>query len=172
MVGEMATDGELGARLPSLGPRGEGWVAGQMLIIFLEGVVSFPAFRELPPPGVSGWLSLTGGAALLVAGLWVVYRGIGDLGANVTALPAPRRGATLVENGVYARVRHPIYAGVMACGLGWAFLVVSLPALLLAVLLVGWLDLKSRREEVWLVDHHPGYAAYRRRTHRFVPGLY
>jgi protein-S-isoprenylcysteine O-methyltransferase Ste14 len=168
----MGHEPELGERLPALGPRGQGWVAGQMLLIFLEGIVSFPAFRELPPDNPAAWLSLAGGAALLVSGLWLVYRGIGDLGTNVTALPAPLDRATLVETGVYLRVRHPIYAGVMACALGWAFLVVSLPALVLALLLAGWLDLKSRREEVWLLAHHPGYATYRLRTHRFVSGLY
>jgi protein-S-isoprenylcysteine O-methyltransferase Ste14 len=40
------------------------------------------------------------------------------------------------------------------------------------MLLGLWLDAKARREERWLVDAFPGYAAYRRRTHRFVPGIY
>jgi protein-S-isoprenylcysteine O-methyltransferase Ste14 len=41
-----------------------------------------------------------------------------------------------------------------------------------AVLLAGWLDLKSRREEAWLVERYPAYAEYRARTARFVAGLY
>lgn len=168
----METETEGASRLPSLGPHGEGWVAGQMLLIFAEGIVSAPAFQALPPSAPPGWISLLGGALVAIFGLWLVYRGIGDLGPNVTAMPRPRSEATLVESGVYARIRHPIYAGVMACGIGWAFLVVSLPALLLALLLVGWLDLKSRREEAWLSQQHPGYRAYRSRTRRFVPGLY
>jgi len=143
-----------------------------MLLIFLEGIVSYPAFAAMPPDRPLGWVLLAGGAALLLLGGWLVYRGLGDLGSNITALPAPVRDARLVENGIYLRIRHPIYAGVIALGVGWAFVVGSLAALVVAVLLAAWLDLKSRREEVWLDAHHPGYPAYRLRTSRFVPGLY
>ena len=45
-------------------------------------------------------------------------------------------------------------------------------ALLLAAVLLGFFDLKSRREELWLADRYPGYAAYRGRTRRLIPGLY
>lgn len=147
-------------------------MAGQVLLIFAEGVVSYPAFAALPPGDVFGWASLAGGVVLLAAAAWIVYRGIDDLGSNLTALPAPRPEARLVETGIYSRVRHPIYAGVIGVAVGWALFVVSLPALVVALLLAAWLDLKSRREEVWLVAHHAGYDAYRRRTARFVPGLY
>ncbi|HEX6128743.1 MAG TPA: isoprenylcysteine carboxylmethyltransferase family protein [Candidatus Limnocylindria bacterium] len=147
-------------------------MAGQVLLIFLEGAVSYPAFAALPPRDAFGWVSLAGGVVLLAAAASIVYRGIDDLGSNLTAFPAPRPEAELVETGIYSRVRHPIYAGVIGVAVGWAFFVVSLPALVVALLLAAWLDLKSRREEVWCVAHHPGYDAYQRRTARFVPGLY
>ena len=143
-----------------------------MLLIFLEGVVSYPAFAALPPENAVGWASMAAGAVLLAAAAWIAYRGIDELGSNLTALPAPRPEAGLVETGIYSRVRHPIYAGVIGVAVGWAFFVVSLPALVVALLLAGWLDLKSRREETWLRTVHPGYDAYRRRTARFLPGLY
>jgi protein-S-isoprenylcysteine O-methyltransferase Ste14 len=143
-----------------------------MLLIFLEGLVGYPAFRALPPDSALGWASLGLGAVTVVCALWLVFRGIGDLGPNLSARPAPVEGATMVQSGVYARVRHPIYTGVMGFGVGWALVVGSPAALLVALLLAGWLDLKSRREEIWLLSHHPGYAAYRSRTARFVPGVY
>lgn len=138
----------------------------------LEGVVSLPALTALPPANAAGWLSVAVGLVIAAMGAWLAFRGLRDLGANLTALPAPLAAAQLVEIGVYRRVRHPIYAGVITVGIGWALVAVSLPALLVALLLAGWLDLKSRREEVWLLAHHPGYAAYQRRTRRFVPGVY
>jgi protein-S-isoprenylcysteine O-methyltransferase Ste14 len=143
-----------------------------MLLIFLEGVVSYPSFDALPPASPLGWLSMGAGALLFVTGLWVAFRGIGQLGPNLTALPAPTDAGELVVTGIYRRVRHPIYAGVIAVALGWAFFVVSPAALVVALALAGWLDLKSRREEAWLLARYPGYAAYRRGTSRFVPGLY
>ena len=54
----------------------------------------------------------------------------------------------------------------------WGLLMASAVALLLAAVLLGFFDLKSRREELWLEDRHPGYAAYRDRTRRLIPGLY
>lgn len=143
-----------------------------MLLIFLEGAVSYPSFDALPPESPGGWISLWGGIVLVAAGAWLAYRGIDALGPNLSAAPKPAEGNRFVAEGIYARVRHPIYAGVIAVALGWAFFVVSPLALLVAVLLAAWLDLKSRREEAWLVERHPGYAEYRGRTARFVPGLY
>ena len=168
----MTSDGELGERLPALGSRGQGWVAGQMLLIFLEGLVSYPAFDNLPPSSVFGWLSFAAGLALAVAGAWMAYRGLDALGRNLTAMPAPAKDGELVVAGAYERIRHPIYAGVILLAIGWAFLVVSLPALVVGLLLAGWLDLKSRREEAWLTERYPTYRAYRQRTARFLPGLY
>ena len=73
---------------------------------------------------------------------------------------------------MYALVRHPIYGGLIAAAVGWASISASLLALLLAVLLAVFLDLKSRREEAWLMDHYAGYPAYLGRTRRFFPYLY
>lgn len=168
----MTTEASPRRGLPSLGPRGEGWVAGQMVLILIEGIVSVPAVADLPPTGLVGWLAVVAGMLLAAGGAWIAYRGIRDLGDNLTALPAPRATARLVESGVYARVRHPIYASVIMVAIGWALVAVSLPALGVALGLAVWLDLKSRREEVWLLAHHPGYAVYRSRTHRFVAGIY
>jgi protein-S-isoprenylcysteine O-methyltransferase Ste14 len=43
----------------------------------------------------------------------------------------------------------------------------------LAALLLGcFFDLKARREEAWLLDAYPGYAAYRARVRKLVPFIY
>ena len=44
--------------------------------------------------------------------------------------------------------------------------------LIAVALLALVLDLKRRREEVWLLERYPGYAAYRARTRALVPFLY
>jgi protein-S-isoprenylcysteine O-methyltransferase Ste14 len=92
-------------RLPSLGRRGEGWVAGQV-VLFLAVVV-----------------------------------------------------------------RHPIYGAGIVLALGWS-LATSPLALLATVVLALFFELKSRREEAWLEERHPGYDAYRNRVRwRFIPGI-
>jgi protein-S-isoprenylcysteine O-methyltransferase Ste14 len=142
------------------------------VLIGLEALVSVPAVAALPPRAAAGWASFGAGIVVAAVGGWLALRGLRDLGPNLTALPAPRRDALLVESGIYARVRHPIYAGVIAGAFGWGLVAVSGAALAVAVLLAVWLDLKSRREEAWLLAHHAGYAAYRTRTRRFVPSVY
>jgi len=44
------------------------------------------------------------------------------LGEGLTPFPKPPAQAQLVRRGVYAMVRHPVYAGLMALSLGWACL--------------------------------------------------
>jgi protein-S-isoprenylcysteine O-methyltransferase Ste14 len=84
-------------------------------------------------------------------------------------MPRPREGGALVETGVYARVRHPIYGGLVLAAFGWGLIGASPVGLLLSAALLGFFTLKSTREEAWLVERFPGYPAYRRRTKRFIP---
>ncbi|CAN5819539.1 hypothetical protein BH24CHL6_BH24CHL6_01880 [soil metagenome] len=158
------------SRLPSLGPRGEGWFALQLLLL-----AALVAAGWLTGPDWAGVARLASGAvgALLVgAGLLLAFRAIIELDRSISPLPRPTHNGELVQRGLYRHVRHPIYVGVMLSALGFCLLVASLAALLLCALLVVLLDLKARREEAWLAQHYPDYADYVRRTRRFVPRLY
>jgi protein-S-isoprenylcysteine O-methyltransferase Ste14 len=157
--------------LPDLGPRGEGWVIGQFVLLGLLAVLGAPGLASLPT-SLIGWLRVFAGLAGIVLGGWLILRGFADLGDNLTPMPRPRSDARLVEAGVYRRLRHPIYAGLIWAAFGWAGMTARLGALLVAVLLALFLDAKARREEAWLMDRYPAYASYRRRSKRFVPGIY
>lgn len=157
-------------RLPSLGARGEGWVAIQAVLLVAvaaAGAWSGPAWSG--PPRVVGILA---GIAALGAGAILAVRGSLDLRGALTPLPRPRDDAMLVETGVYGLARHPIYGGLILAALGWSWVQASLPALVAAVTLAGFFVLKSSREEAWLLERFAGYAAYRTRTRRFIPWVY
>lgn len=158
--------------LPDLGPNGEGWVVGQFLLLGLIVLLTLPEISGLQPRDAAGWLAVVAGGIALVVGGRTLVQGFRDLGPSLTPLPRPRADAELIESGIYAAVRHPIYAGLILAGLGWSTLARSLPAVLVAGILAIYLDLKSRREEAWLAERYPAYAAYQGRTRRFVPGLY
>ena len=117
-------------------------------------------------------MTVASAVVLLVAAAGLVLRGFRDLGRNLTSVPRPRPDGRLVETGIYARVRHPIYGGLVVGSLGWSLALVSILALPCVLLLAAFLDLKSRREEVWLRERFGGYDAYAARTWRLIPWVY
>jgi protein-S-isoprenylcysteine O-methyltransferase Ste14 len=146
-------------------------VVGQFVLLGLLAVLGAPGLASLPT-SLIGWLRVVAGLAGIVLGGWLLLRGFSDLGDNLTPMTRPRSDASLVEGGVYRRLRHPIYAGLIWAAFGWAGMTARLGALLVAILLALFLDAKARREEAWLMDRYPGYADYRRRSKRFLPGIY
>ena len=158
-----------GTRLPDLGHRGEGW--------FLLQVVLFGAIAVSGAAGAawSGWprqAAIGFGAVLVGCGGVLALRGVFDLRENLTPFPKPLPGARLVESGSYGLVRHPIYGGLILGAVGWGLFTASPFALLGAMALTVFFDLKSRREEIWLSDQFKDYGAYRSRTRRLLPWIY
>ena len=158
--------------LPALGPRGEGWVVGQVVLLGVCVLAGRSGLARIQLDSLGAWALLVTGLALLAAGGALFLAGLRDLGRNLTPVPLPRDDATLVETGIYRWLRHPIYAGMFVAAIGWAALTARPWALVAALVLLAWLDLKARREEAWLVERYPGYEAYRARTSRFLPGIY
>jgi protein-S-isoprenylcysteine O-methyltransferase Ste14 len=155
-------------RIPDLGRRGEGWVVLQVAFIV------FIALAGVPEPvwtGVPGAFSTAAGGALVVVGGLLAFLGSKALGPSLSPHPHPLDGARLVETGIYARVRHPIYGGIMLGAFGWGLFSASPLALLLSVGLVVVFTLKSLREEAWLGERYPAYEEYRRHTRRFFPPI-
>ena len=111
------------------------------------------------------------GLAALVAGAAFGISGALALKGNRTIFPQPKPHSQLVQRGIYARVRHPLYTSVMLVSLGWALLWQSVPALVTAIALMPFLVAKAQKEEGWLRQKFPDYADYEKRVPRFVPHL-
>ena len=156
-------------KLPALGPRGEGWVVIQFLLL---GLVILAGVAGPTWAGPFSAVARVAGLALVAAGLVLAARGLLDLRDALTPLPHPRDGAELVETGSYRLVRHPIYGGIVLATAGYALVVGSPLALAGAVLLIGFFRLKSGREEVWLRERYPAYEVYASRTKRMIPWIY
>ena len=135
-------------------------------------VLGSPGLRNISPRGVSGWVGFLVGMAAIAVGAWLLVRGVADLGRSLSPMPRPRADGRLIESGIYARLRHPIYAGMIFASFGWSVLTGSIGAFVAAFALAVFLDAKARREEMWLLERYGEYADYRRRSKRFLPGIY
>lgn len=152
--------------LPSLGPRGGGWVAIQFALMAATAGAAFLPPRW--PEAVDGPLSIAG-AALAAAGVAFSIPAVRALGRSFTPLPHPGESAELVERGPYRLVRHPVYGAVLLVAAGFALLT-SVPALACVGALALCWALKARVEERFLAARFPAYAAYLERTpRRFLP---
>ncbi|HVM56130.1 MAG TPA: isoprenylcysteine carboxylmethyltransferase family protein [Gaiellaceae bacterium] len=157
-------------RLPELGARGWGWVAIQAalivaILISARAGLGWPERLETAAYVVGGVLMALGSLLLVAGGL--------RLGASLTPLPKPHEGNRLTTTGVYALARHPMYGGGLLFALGWSIAFASVAGAVLWLVLVAFVELKSRREEQWLAERHPDYAEYRQRTpRRFIPFVY
>ena len=155
--------------LPPLGPRGEGWVGIQvaielgalLLAMRTGGTWSEPAHTLALVLGVAG---AAGGVALFAIGART-------LGPSFSIWVRPHETATLVTSGPYRYLRHPVCTAQILLILGWSLAWHSLPGLVAGLFAAWYLDrFKLAREEEWLDEHYPAYAAYRDRVrHRMLP---
>ena len=159
-------------RNPRWGQRGEWYVVIQFLffvLIFLVPLLG-PKLFEWPNPWDMIGIGL--GFALGLIGVLMALTGVLSLGRNLTAVPHPKDDAVLVESGAFRIVRHPIYSGIILGAFGWGFLNNSLLALLLALILFLFFDIKSRREEQWLSEKYSNYPTYQARVRKLIPLIY
>jgi protein-S-isoprenylcysteine O-methyltransferase Ste14 len=130
----------------------------------------------LTPPADGGrWWGLPGlilAVLIILLGAVVGIAGVRAMGPSRTPHPRPLAEGKLVTHGVYAWVRHPLYSSLMAVALGWSLLWCSFWALVGSAALILLLVAKARVEERYMEAQFPGYAGYRQRVKRFVPGVY
>ena len=112
------------------------------------------------------------GLVIAMAGLWIAYRA---MVANAFAAPAVKHEARqrVSDTGVYAIVRHPMYAGALLFIVGVPLWLGSIAATLATVVPIGVLAARAVFEERFLRRELPGYASYMQRVRwRLVPGVW
>lgn len=79
---------------------------------------------------------------------------------------------TLITDGPFARIRHPIYALSILLMLCTLVIVPTAPMLVIAAVHIALMNMKARNEERHLLAvHGDAYARYLQRTGRFFPRL-
>ena len=142
---------------------------GAMLLPVLHLVTPWLSFAEYDLPEAVPWC----GAAVMVAGLWLFHRSHADLGVNWSVTLELRKEHELVTQGVYRRIRHPMYAAIWLFSPG--------QGMLLANWLAGWsacaafaamyLVRLPREERMMEEAFGDSWRDYARRTGRIFPRL-
>jgi len=112
------------------------------------------------------------GAGLAFAGVAGYRRAGRTLGDSLSPLVAPVEPATLVERGVYGRIRHPMYLAELALAFGLPIVLGACWALVGSVLFAGAVVHRIGVEERALAERLPAYPDYVARTARLIPHVY
>jgi protein-S-isoprenylcysteine O-methyltransferase Ste14 len=144
-----------------------GWLFVAIQALLLAVLVLLPGGGAWPTPaGVEAV-----GLLLVVAGVvWMLIAAL-RLGPALTPTPIPSERGSLTTTGLYDRVRHPIYTGVLAVVAGLVVRSGSLLTLAVGVVTVGFFTVKASWEEARLAERYPDYPVYAARTPRFIPRL-
>jgi protein-S-isoprenylcysteine O-methyltransferase Ste14 len=151
-------------------------------IILMMIVVAYTAWYVLIPldakryhwsPEFPLWIKAIG--ALGVAFMFVIF--FLTFKENSFAAPVVKiqedRGQKVISTGVYAVVRHPLYAGGIFLFLGAPMLLGSLWGLIPGFALIVILAIRSVSEEETLKKGLPGYSEYMKKVRwRFIPYIF
>ncbi|HXZ79325.1 MAG TPA: isoprenylcysteine carboxylmethyltransferase family protein [Terriglobales bacterium] len=150
-----------------------------LLLSFLAtwfGLLAFTAadvfhLHLLSKPGI---LISSLGLVLVGAGSWIQYRAFMDNAfAAVVVRHQAERMQTVVDTGVYAVVRHPMYAGGIVLMIGTPLWLESYAAALASVIPSTILVVRILFEERFLRRELDGYEAYTQRVrYRLLPHVW
>lgn len=130
----------------------------------------FPRLADYAFGAWQGWL----GAAVFAFALWLFYRTHKDLGRNWSVSLDVRDRHTLVQNGVYGFVRHPMYSAFWLWAIAQVLLLpnwIAGPAGLVGFGTLYCLRV-GREEQLMLAEFGEEYRIYMARTARVIPGVY
>ncbi len=133
-------------------------------IMLMIAVLYFPGRREGGAHILLANMMRVVGVGMVLLALWQLRK------FSLTALPEPVKNAKLLTRGLYTRMRHPVYSGIMLWGLGTLIIRPSIArfGLYAALVLLFWY--KSGREERMLeATFGSRYARYKLNTPRFIP---
>lgn len=137
---------------------------GGPALYFFSDIMSFADYR-LP------LIAQIFGSFVFIPGLWMLWRSHFDLGANWSPTIEKRRGHTLITEGIYSNIRHPMYTAHFLWGLAQCLLIENWivgPSLLVSFGAL-YLNRVDKEEQLMLQVFGSEYQAYQRRTGRLLP---
>ncbi|MEM1247074.1 MAG: protein-S-isoprenylcysteine O-methyltransferase [Acidobacteriota bacterium] len=111
------------------------------------------------------------GVVVFAVGMWLFWRSHSDLGRNWSVTLEVREDHTLVTQGVYNAVRHPMYTSIFLWAIGQALILTNWIAGPSGLVGFGIMFLFRVKKEEQMMREQFGadYEAYCQRTKRLVP---
>jgi protein-S-isoprenylcysteine O-methyltransferase Ste14 len=143
---------------------------GQVVLPALWMIVDIFPFADYPLHP----FSFGAGLIIYATGFWLFNRSHDDLGTNWSVTLEIRENHSLVKEGVYKYIRHPMYSSLSLYSAGQVFFLPNWivgPAGLLSFALLYFLRVPSE-ERMMVEAFGDEYHAYAKSTKRLVPGLW
>ena len=141
-------------------------------LVVVPLVYIFTPWLDVADYHLPAWAGWTGAAVFAVA-LWLLWRSHVALGRNWSPVVGIKEEHTLVTQGVFRHIRHPMYAAHFVWGIAQLLLLhnwIAGPALL--VTFIPTYLVRVPREKGLLLDHFgEEYQAYMERTGRLLPRI-
>ena len=127
-------------------------------------------FANYSLPKWCGWV----GTIVFAGAILMLWRSHADLGRNFSATLRITGQHSLITNGVYRYIRHPMYTAHLLWAIaqalllsnwfaGWAFIVLSIPLYVIRI---------PKEEKMMLEQFGEEYRDYKNRTGRLIPRMY
>jgi protein-S-isoprenylcysteine O-methyltransferase Ste14 len=134
----------------------------------ITGPWAIPEFARAPVYGALRW----GAASIAIVCLGLTIECWIRMGESWRMAVTLDQTSALVTGGLYAHIRHPIYALSILFMLCSVVVVPTLPMLVVGAVHIALMLIKARNEEAFLLGAHgERYARYAARTGRFLPRL-
>ena len=147
-----------------------GLLAAGFWLLFgrLSQKFAFLGLRLLPSVPIIWWI----GALLTAAGVGVAIFARFSLGSNWSGTVTLKEDHELIRQGLYSRIRHPIYSGILLGVMGSGMIQGELRDLLGFLILLASFFIKAKREESFLFEEFgSNFTEHQRHTGMFLPKL-
>jgi len=143
--------------------------AGMLFLPLIYSATNWLDFANYTLPAWAGWL----GVVVMLGALFLFWRSHADLGLNWSPSLEIREKHTLITNGIYGAIRHPMYASQWLWSIAQILLIQNwIAGLVGLIIFTPFYLLRVRAEERLMLDTFgEEYQAYMQRTGGVLPKI-
>ncbi|MFC9516749.1 methyltransferase family protein [Nocardiaceae bacterium NPDC056970] len=172
-LGVLLSELWIGRTHPGAGSHRDGWTGPAVGLGLMAAYLGGAVVSVLVPATVitgGAWWFFWVGLAVAAAGQALRLRAVRELGASFTFQVQTVQGQSVVDTGLYRRIRHPSYTGALICAFGFTIAYTNWLAPLTVLGLAAAYVVRIPHEERVLVEGlGEPYRQYMRRTRRLIP---